>query len=71
MLLLVGDEILEIRPQQIVIFESEIKNKFLKRIYTKPSPPKKVQKKKNVMETNITIKEIKLEKTDGSSSSHL
>ena len=71
MLLLVGDTIEEIRPQQIITFESPINNKFLKKIGAK-SPKKKVRVQKTKIETpplepSIVVKEIKMEKTDGSS----
>jgi hypothetical protein len=70
MLLLVGDIIEEIRPQQVITFESPINNKFLKKI-SNNSPQKKVKAKKikekpSVKEPSIVVKEIKMENTDGS-----
>jgi len=69
MLLLVGDSIEEVRPQQIISFKHPIKNKFLKQIqvFSKKAKTKPIFKKKKIEEPSIVIKEIKLENTDGSS----
>ena len=71
MLLVVDDKIIEIRPQEVVIFNTQIKNKFLKRIYDKPqkgsSPTTASKKKVTPTDPDITIKNLKIERAHGSS----
>ena len=71
MLLVVDDKIIEIRPQEVVVFNNQFKNKFLKRVYdktTKESSPTQTSKKKiTIKEHDITVKNLTMEKTHGSS----
>ena len=61
MLLVVGEEVLEIRPQEIIIVENAISNKFLKRIIIR-KPKEKIKKK----EPELSVKELKVETSNGS-----
>jgi len=71
MLLVVDDKIVEIRPQEVVVFNKQFKNKFLKRVYdkaTKESSSTQTSKKKITRkEPDITVKNLTMEKTHGSS----
>ena len=62
MLLVVGENVLEIRPQEVIAVATPIINKFLKKV---PQPRTISTKVKE--EPNITVQELKVEKIDGSS----
>ena len=65
MLLVNGEEVLEIRPQEIIMVENAISNKFLKRITIRNH--KQETKKTRKKEPEIIVKELKMENTNGSS----
>ena len=63
MLLVVENEIVEIRPQEIVYFNGAITNKFLrlqhqKKVETKSKPVKKTKS----LDIDLIAKELKMEK---------
>ena len=64
-LLVVGEKVLEIRPQQIITTDIPISNKFLKTVSTLKPIKKAIKEKKK--EPEILVTELKVEKIDGSS----
>jgi len=61
MLIVVENEVQEVRPQEIIHLKEEVKNKFLKRIYMQKTKVKEEKK------DSLTVKQLKVEKTNASS----